>query len=195
MRESEPAMLSQKFAFSRGSSRLKRSIQRIFLGVAVLAGCVACSDEASAQSPYAFGFQPYGFYQPYGSVYRSNIPNPPYFATNPPVYYGTRHYRPYGISPFASPPVVSPGAGYHSQVAPINQRRGYVGPVSNPYICKAGESSPHLVTKSKSGSEKTSEPSGESEAATTLVASSAAFTPGEVQTNPFVSSELQFARR
>lgn len=188
-------MLSQKTAFLRGSSRLKRSTPRIFLGVAVLAGCIACSAEASAQSPYAFGFQPFGFYQPYGSVYRSSIPNPPYFATNPPVYYGTRHYRPYGVSPFASPPVVSPGADYRSQVAPMNQRRGYVGPVSNPYICKAGESSPNLVTMSKAASENSSERASDSESVTALVSSSADFTPGQVQTNPFVSSELQFAQR
>ncbi|WDQ19186.1 hypothetical protein [Rhodopirellula sp. P2] len=174
---------------------MKRSIQRLFLGLAVVAGCVACCEEASAQSPYAFGFQPYGFYQPYGSVYRSSIPNPPYFATNPPVYYGTRHYRPYGVSPFASPPVVSPGADYRSQVAPMNQRRGYVGPVSNPYICKAGESTSHLVTKSKADATKSSEVAADSESATTLVSNSADFTPGKVQANPFVSAELQFAQR
>jgi hypothetical protein len=188
-------MLSQKSAFSRGSSRLERSIQRIVLGLAVVAGCVACSEEASAQAPFGFGFQPYGFYQPYGSVYRSSIPNPPYFATNPPVYYGTRHYRPYGVSPFASPPMVSAGADYRSQAAPMNQRRGYVGPVSNPYICKAGETTSHLVTKTKVVATEQSEVAEDSEAETTLVANSAGFTPGKVQTNPFVSSELQFAQR
>ncbi|MEO9595621.1 MAG: hypothetical protein ABJG45_29000, partial [Rhodopirellula bahusiensis] len=103
--------------------------------------------------------------------------------------------RPYGVSPFASPPVVSPGAGYRSQAAPMNQRRGYVGPVSNPYICKAGESSPHLVTKAKTVATQSSEAETDSNVAATLVSGSADFTPGQVQTNPFVSTDLQFAKR
>jgi hypothetical protein len=81
-----------------------------------LAAAVVTSDTASAQYPENLGFLPYGFYQPYGARYGTSIRTPPYFATNPPVYYGARHARPYGVSPFASPPVVSAGAGYESRL-------------------------------------------------------------------------------
>lgn len=81
-----------------------------------LAAAAMTSDTASAQYPNSLGFLPYGFYQPYGATYGTSIRTPPYFATNPPVYYGARHSRPYGISPFASPPVVGAGAGYESRL-------------------------------------------------------------------------------
>ena len=82
-----------------------------------LTAAVFTSDTASAQQPYNnLGFFPYGFYQPYGARYGTTLRTPPYFATNPPVYYGARHSRPYGISPFASPPVVAPGADYKSRL-------------------------------------------------------------------------------
>jgi hypothetical protein len=51
------------------------------------------------------------------------------------------------------------------------------------------------VTKTKVVATEQSEVAEDSEAETTLVANSAGFTPGKVQTNPFVSSELQFAQR
>ncbi|MCC9644648.1 hypothetical protein LOC71_20430 [Rhodopirellula sp. JC740] len=181
-------MLSRTSTVLRAIDRSRCAVPSMVFAAAVVVGSLFGGEEASAQSPYGFGFQPFGFYQPYGSVYRSSIPNPPYFATNPPVYYGSRHFRPYGVSPFASPPVVSPGCDYRSQVAPLNQRRGYVGPVANPFICKAGESSPHLVSHAKSsGTDKNAE--------TTLVSNTVDFTPGKVRTNPFATSELQFASR
>ena len=34
------------------------------------------------------------------------LPLPPYFALHPPVYYGIRYGRPYGVSPFPVPPRV-----------------------------------------------------------------------------------------
>ncbi len=71
---------------------------------------------ASAQQANNYGYLPFGFYQPYGATYGTSLRTPPYFAMNPPVYYGARHSRPYGISPFASPPVVSAGANYHSRL-------------------------------------------------------------------------------
>lgn len=81
-----------------------------------LAAVVMTADTASAQQGNNFGFLPFGFYQPYGARYGTTVRTPPYFATNPPVYYGARHSRPYGISPFASPPVVSAGANYNSRL-------------------------------------------------------------------------------
>lgn len=90
------------------------------LAVATLlafAAVLSATDSASAQQPYNnLGFMPWGFYQPYGATYRSSIPRPPYFATNPPVYYGSRHARPYGLSPFASPPMARAADNYESRL-------------------------------------------------------------------------------
>ncbi len=47
----------------------------------------------------------------------SYVPSPPYFALHPPVYYGQRYTRPYGLSPFAAWPQLQPTAGYHGQPA------------------------------------------------------------------------------
>ena len=71
---------------------------------------------AAAQNSGQFGFLPFGFYQPYGANYGTSVKTPPYFALNPPVYYGTRHARPYGLSPFASPPLVAAGENYQSRL-------------------------------------------------------------------------------
>ena len=44
------------------------------------------------------------------------LPLPPYFALHPPVYYGIRYTRPYGVSPFASAPQLqTPRQGYAAQ--------------------------------------------------------------------------------
>ncbi|PAY18209.1 hypothetical protein CKO51_17585 [Rhodopirellula sp. SM50] len=92
-------------------------MKRIALAVAALAAIAfGGSDAASAAHPAGYPFFPYGFYQPYGAQYGSSLQTPPYFALNPPVYYGARHARPYGISPFASPPVVSAGPGYRGRL-------------------------------------------------------------------------------
>ena len=80
----------------------------------VLSAAFSCSDASADHA--GLGFLPYGFYQPYGASYSTSIRTPPYFATNPPVYYGARHARPYGLSPFAAPPMVSAGAGYQSRL-------------------------------------------------------------------------------
>lgn len=96
-----------------------RSSVKTLAGTLLLVAASACfSSQASAQQPFGngLGFLPFGFYQPYGAQYGSTLRTPPYFATNPPVYYGARHSRPYGISPFASPPMVSSGAGYNSRL-------------------------------------------------------------------------------
>src|SRR6056297_2862504 len=94
-------------------------MKRFLLVCTVAMAAVACwSSMASAQYPAAggLGFFPYGFYQPYGARYSNTIRTPPYFATNPPVYYGARHARPYGLSPFASPPLVQADQGYRSRL-------------------------------------------------------------------------------
>ena len=83
-------------------------MKRIAFVVAALAAVAfGGADQASAQQPFGYPFVPFGFYQPYGARIGASLPTPPYFALNPPVYYGARHARPYGMSPFASPPVVA----------------------------------------------------------------------------------------
>lgn len=92
-------------------------MKRIALAVAALAAIAfGGSDQAAAGQPSGYPFFPFGFYQPYGAQYGSSIGTPPYFALNPPVYYGARHARPYGMSPFASPPVVSPASNYRGRL-------------------------------------------------------------------------------
>lgn len=83
-------------------------MKRLLAPCCLLAMAYFCSPStAAAQNPGQYGFLPFGFYQPYGANYGTSLKTPPYFALNPPVYYGTRHARPYGLSPFASPPMVA----------------------------------------------------------------------------------------
>jgi len=52
-----------------------------------------------------YGF-PFGYSLGYQFSFRNRLPTPPYFAIHPPVYYGARHVRPYGESPYASFPLL-----------------------------------------------------------------------------------------
>ena len=142
---------------------------------------------SQAQGPGLYGFQPFGFYQPYGIQYRSSVATPPYFSVNPPVYYGTRHHRPYGISPFAAPPQVTAPAGYQGQPGASGVRsRHYSGPVGNPFICRSDS----MSSASPASDETVSSPTADGQSL--KVAN--AFTPGKVQTNPFVATEIQLAQ-
>ncbi len=160
------------------------------LALALVAAGFTCSP-ASAQHPGAnafagggFPWMPFGFYQPYGAHYGTSLRTPPYFALNPPVYYGTRYSRPYGLSPFAAPPVVNAPASYEGRVA----QRFVSPPVTNPYVEGACEQCSH------SGST-----SGEWEARKTDVPQAtvvkAAKVIGAVRTNPFVEQASRVASR
>jgi hypothetical protein len=51
------------------------------------------------------GFGLGGYYGGFnGFAIQPYVAAPPYFAIHPPVYYGKRYTRPYGVSPFAAPP-------------------------------------------------------------------------------------------
>ncbi|WP_182870055.1 hypothetical protein [Stieleria mannarensis] len=92
-------------------------MKRIALAIAAMAAIAfGGSDAASAAHPAGYPFFPFGFYQPYGATYGSSLRTPPHFALNPPVYYGARHARPYGMSPFASPPLVTAGENYRNRL-------------------------------------------------------------------------------
>ena len=137
-----------------------------------LAAVVSTSDNASAQYPANFGFFPWGFYQPYGARYGNSNRTPPYFATNPPVYYGARHSRPYGLSPFASPPLVLPGGNYKSRLRNqfLQPRVPTPGPQSPVIHCNP------CVSHSKSVKSKD------------VAASRQPAQIGPVRSNPFVDS-------
>ncbi len=140
-----------------------------------LVAAVVTSDTASAQYPSNLGFLPFGFYQPYGARYGNSIRTPPYFATNPPVYYGARHARPYGLSPFASPPMVSPASNYEGRLR--SQFEQPMVPTPQP-LCNPCVSRSRTVT-----------PSGK------LVASEPApIKLGAVQTNPYVETVDKIAK-
>ena len=92
-------------------------MKRLLAPSCLLALAYFCAPgNAAAQNPGQYGFLPFGFYQPYGATYGTSLKTPPYFALNPPVYYGTRHARPYGLSPFASPPMVTAADNYQSRL-------------------------------------------------------------------------------
>ncbi|KAA5543095.1 hypothetical protein FYK55_12460 [Roseiconus nitratireducens] len=93
-------------------------MKRIVLAAAAIAAvAIGCTQNASADQPMGYPFYPFGFYQPYGAQYGASLGTPPYFALNPPVYYGARHARPYGLSPFAAPPMVSAPETYKGRLA------------------------------------------------------------------------------
>jgi hypothetical protein len=123
------------------------------------------------------GFLAYGFYQPYGVRYSTSVRTPPYFALNPPVYYGHRYARPYGASPFASPPLLTAPADYQVQRAAafVPSVVPAIGPVRcNPYV--TGE-------KGGDGSDDQPQRAAELPAASELTAPSI----GPVRINHFVS--------
>ncbi|MEQ8790432.1 MAG: hypothetical protein RIC55_29320 [Pirellulaceae bacterium] len=96
-----------------------KSITRIFLAPALLAVaafgiCLLSSSAASAQSPAIFG---YG-YGNWGSYRGANSRIIPYFAEHPPVYYSYPIPRPYGFSPYATPPFLLPAELQVSQPQP-----------------------------------------------------------------------------
>lgn len=121
-------------------------MNRIVFAVAAMAAIAfAGSEKAMATNPAGYPFVPFGFYQPYGAQYGTSLAKPPYFSLNPPVYYGARHSRPYGMSPFASPPVVRAAENYRgrlrsdfylpaSETMPTEALPGSV-PVAPPVIC------------------------------------------------------------
>lgn len=94
-------------------------LRRILAPAMVVVLALAACGQSSANDGFAYSGFPFGlgFYQPYGIRYSTSVRTPPYFALNPPVYYGQRHYRPYGASPFASLPLVQAGSGYQTRAA------------------------------------------------------------------------------
>ena len=167
----------------------------------LIAGATLMAALCTAGHSHAFrgggnlGFMPFGFYQPYGVRYSTSVRTPPYFALNPPVYYGQRYYRPYGASPFASPPLVGGSANYHVRAAtaavPPPQRDP--GPVAcNPFVRQAGEEDSEvpmeddMVRRTAGESSETDSPLV---AATQPASQLGPRQVGPVRTNPFVPAD------
>lgn len=128
--------------------KMKRFVLACF---AVLLAAGIDSSTASAAQQYGggagFGVFPYGFYQPYGAQFSSSVRTPPYFSVVPPVYYGARYSRPYGMSPFASLPLVDSPRVYRGRLRSEFEDGDHVTPEPvpscNPYVCESPvESSP-----------------------------------------------------
>ncbi len=86
-------------------------IRRLCL-YALFAGILFASPGRPAQA-YEPGFSfAFGYSLGQTNQYRNRLPAPPYFAIHPPVYYGQRHERPYGESPFASWPLLQSNSDY-----------------------------------------------------------------------------------
>lgn len=93
----------------------------------VLAGQGSLKANDGLAMAYLFGYGGYG-----GARMQTYVPAPPYFALHPPVYYGQRFTRPYGVSPFAAWPQLQATAAYAPQ--PHVQRAQVL---DNPYCVTA----------------------------------------------------------
>ena len=155
---------------------MKRFLVVAFLALAAIA---VSSPQASAGNPGGYGFLPY--YQPFGAQYDTSIRTPPYFSTNPPVYYGSRHARPYGISPFAAPPMVQSGPGYRSRL-----RTGFATPPARlaPPLCNSCLSHSKTFKKGSPDQKSADQKSADRE----LVI-------GPIRENPFVDTDDRIAQK
>lgn len=91
-----------------------------------------------------------GYGYPFVTSAQACAPRVPYFALHPPVYYGQRYTRPYGASPFASPPMLQANSNY----APApHVDRAPPGPtavvVMNPHYQKVESVRPEEVVSGK----------------------------------------------
>jgi hypothetical protein len=76
---------------------MRSSRSLAIVGVIVIGGFAVSAARADAGQVSGFGYYAFPLSY-YGQRY---VPQPPYFALHPPVYYGERYARPYGASPFA----------------------------------------------------------------------------------------------
>lgn len=118
-------------------------MRRIIFAALAMASAFCSASASSAADPYAYSGVPfgYGFYQPYGIRYSTSVRTPPYFAVNPPVYYGARHYRPYGASPFASLPLLEAGETYRTRPEVPSPMRSPAVIHTNPHCQTCGDNS------------------------------------------------------
>lgn len=147
----------------------------VLIAAVMLAACACGQNSTQAADPAAYSGFPFGFgfYQPYGIRYSTSVRTPPYFAVNPPVYYGQRHYRPYGASPFASLPLVEAGENYRTRPADRFFAPPPQPPVVNPYCANL---------------------KGVDASRTAQVSEVREVKPSPIQINPFVAERVAVAK-
>jgi hypothetical protein len=109
--------------------------KRLILLIAAFSMVALGANSVQAQAPSAgygaglgWGFAG-GYFQTLNQVSQQRIP---YFALNPPVYYGEQVARPYGYSPFATPPALLPAELRAVPQADFKE-------ISNPFYKESGE--------------------------------------------------------
>jgi hypothetical protein len=106
------------------------NLRRLTFAVCLLGMGMAGPTALGQTTDPLYGF-PFGYTLGYQYSFRNRLPAPPYFAIHPPVYYGERHLRPYGESPYASFPLL----GSTPEYSPVPAERYAPVPrtVANPY--------------------------------------------------------------
>ncbi|MFK7737625.1 MAG: hypothetical protein AB8B50_16440 [Pirellulaceae bacterium] len=91
---------------------------------------------ASAQAQQGWGGLGFSYmygYNAFGNSSSTYNQSMPYFSQHPPVYYGKRYTRPYGVSPFAAWPQMQPNSSYAPQMDSTRMmKRPRV--IANPYM-------------------------------------------------------------
>jgi hypothetical protein len=107
---------------------------------------------ASAQAQHGWGGLGFSYlygYNAFGNTSASTYnQSMPYFSVHPPVYYGKRYTRPYGVSPFAAWPQMQPNSSYAPQMDSTRMmKRPHV--IVNPYLhtAPASAKAPSVVQK------------------------------------------------
>lgn len=100
---------------------------RFAMTLALVCSLVSFSNRETQAYEPAFTFG-YGYAVGQMQQFRNRLPAPPYFAVYPPVYYGERHERPYGESPFASWPLLTASQTFQTKAAnpPVTHANPYV---------------------------------------------------------------------
>ncbi len=90
-------------------------IHRFCLSTLFVASILFAGAGRSVQA-YEPGFSfAFGYSLGQANQFRNRLPAPPYFSVYPPVYYGERHERPYGESPYASWPLLQASSDYSAR--------------------------------------------------------------------------------
>jgi hypothetical protein len=116
------------------------TIRGLVLGLGFCAASSMIGGGASTAAAQDPGFLWYfGGWRPYGITSSTLAPTPPYFSLFPPVYYGERYARPYGVSPFAALPQDVTMPAYQARM--LGPSRSY----SNPHCCGEAEATAQPV--------------------------------------------------
>lgn len=103
-------------------------------GLLVLALSSVAKADGGLAAAYLYGYGGFG-----NIGVRSFGPTPPYFAMHPPVYYGQRYTRPYGVSPYAAWPQLQSNSAFRPSVYPQRATIMANPHFGSPAICEVPE--------------------------------------------------------